>query len=1365
MHNLSWRVYILGLILISSSVNSIHAQRHSRCGSNPVVLSNFCADACLVCDLNGVSARTTHTIVGQTPPGYCTMFSHSMQWLAFIAGSTNLSFNVSVSNCNQPNGVEMGVYESDDCQTFRLVSNCNTNMFANQTWSFSTTGTLKIGCIYYLVFDGNGPNSCDLLFTVTSGSAAAPIPNTTAKIVGKAIVCKGETVNYSIAPITGACSYEWRIENGSINSTKDNTANVTWDQPGLGKICVRGVNECHTGNEVCLDVEIGDDSPPAEHGPFYVCFGETYRFNNFNLTAGTWEYFYKNRYGCDSTTIVIVEEFENIESRIDTSLCYPDTLKIGNKVYDSTGIYKSVFKSKLSPFCDSTVFINLNYSKLISVPNKTNDLNCNDTLSTLYADSSSIPKLGKSRYLWTNKNGDTLGQTKNIVVSQAGEYFLTVIHESDSIHNCIKSQSITVNGNRNIPDLLLLDSLHYCSGDTIHFNSIRFQDINNSNAGISIHSNIPCNALNKIDSSYIVLQSDSLIYLKASNGNCEDVIPLPFRIAPKDRALFQPAEICFDEEIDLGKLPYTIEGNFSGSPAFYYCPSRDTNCLIKVQTLKLQRDTIIYAYPESATCPDFSNFTIKVNPKPSSAFALNKTEYCKDDTLTLSKQMHDSLTNLFIKFDNIELQMINTSFIHKYLQQDTGVHVVCLRSERLTCTDTFCDVFRVHAPPIVPLINCFSTDSSILFTWSQHSGENYQVDVIQGGSYTQLSDTSVLFEKLNRGETIKIKVRAVNPYCNDVSAEIECQSKTCSPVQLNITPIDTICLDNSSSSLFLSAITNPNQSNGIWKWLGPGITDSLNGIFNPGIAGPGNHKIFSVLDQNGCRYFANTTIVVRDNPFSEFSIDSVVCQDSTIHLSFKGNKADSATFSWNLDGGIYKFLNGNRDLEISWHQPGIKLLKLKLNHYKCFHESFREIEVLEPLIKPVIDCETTDSTITFRWNKIKRVAKYKITTLNGNTGKLLNDTTYLIQKRFFNDSSTIQLTLEDEGPCSDVESNTIICKSPDCPSRNIVSDTILNYCDSDPQIIQLNQFIKDPITQFNWKGDFLQTEIINTSNLKSGTHIYLLTGKEFGCIYQDTLIININPSPQITSLEIQKINCDPLDKTGSVTIKNVSAQNPPISYSIDGKLFQSNPDFQNLTAGTYLLFVKDRFGCITDTIVEFIEPEIPGVELGPDVEILKGDRFSLSAMIVGSYNFIDWITSQTLSCQNCVNPIIQPEQTIKLYCLITNADGCTALDSITIRVIDNKIFAPNSFSPNGDNINDQFTFFGNASMIRLLEIYNRWGEKIFSKQNFSPNESQSGWNGRWNDEPCLPGVYVYYGIVSFENGKDQVLKGDVTLIR
>lgn len=110
--------------------------------------------------------------------------------------------------------------------------------------------------------------------------------------------------------------------------------------------------------------------------------------------------------------------------------------------------------------------------------------------------------------------------------------------------------------------------------------------------------------------------------------------------------------------------------------------------------------------------------------------------------------------------------------------------------------------------------------------------------------------------------------------------------------------------------------------------------------------------------------------------------------------------------------------------------------------------------------------------------------------------------------------------------------------------------------------------------------------------------------------------------------------------------------------------------------------------------------------------------------------------------------------------------GCPGSDSI---FIEEKcpliIHIPNVFSPNGDQVNDIFR--PSVEYVRefKLEIFSRWGERLFVS-----NDVATGWNGQLVDgQNALPGVYIYHIFAEGYNEKGDLITedfaGDVTLLR
>ena len=86
---------------------------------------------------------------------------------------------------------------------------------------------------------------------------------------------------------------------------------------------------------------------------------------------------------------------------------------------------------------------------------------------------------------------------------------------------------------------------------------------------------------------------------------------------------------------------------------------------------------------------------------------------------------------------------------------------------------------------------------------------------------------------------------------------------------------------------------------------------------------------------------------------------------------------------------------------------------------------------------------------------------------------------------------------------------------------------------------------------------------------------------------------------------------------------------------------------------------------------------------------------------------------------------------------------------------------PNTFSPNGDNINDTWVIKGiELYPNNLVSIFTRWGQKIYQTSSYS---SDKRWNGTSNSGDTMEGVYYY--VIDLNDGSDVILKGTLTVLR
>ncbi len=111
--------------------------------------------------------------------------------------------------------------------------------------------------------------------------------------------------------------------------------------------------------------------------------------------------------------------------------------------------------------------------------------------------------------------------------------------------------------------------------------------------------------------------------------------------------------------------------------------------------------------------------------------------------------------------------------------------------------------------------------------------------------------------------------------------------------------------------------------------------------------------------------------------------------------------------------------------------------------------------------------------------------------------------------------------------------------------------------------------------------------------------------------------------------------------------------------------------------------------------------------------------------------------------------------------------GCSTADTVQVIVFEElTVFAPNAFTPNGDDINDVFLPRGNnlSPEAYRMSIFDRWGSLVFESADLG-----MGWDGRISGGDAPMGVYNYRISVApiyvSATRSNKELQGHVTLIR
>jgi len=205
------------------------------------------------------------------------------------------------------------------------------------------------------------------------------------------------------------------------------------------------------------------------------------------------------------------------------------------------------------------------------------------------------------------------------------------------------------------------------------------------------------------------------------------------------------------------------------------------------------------------------------------------------------------------------------------------------------------------------------------------------------------------------------------------------------------------------------------------------------------------------------------------------------------------------------------------------------------------------------------------------------------------------------------------------------------------------------------------------------------------------------------------------------------------------------------------------PDYYYRQTGTYTVrFMATNIEGCSDTVSKNITIKELDIKLTSDKDLVNmGELVNLHTSANEPYVVLAWEPSDLFTDQSALSQTIQMDTTQTFVVIGKSAYGCIGKASVQVAVTP-KVFMPNAFTPNNDGINDRFRPVATGYIfVRYFEIYNRYGQMVYSAQG----RDVAGWDGTFNGQLMDIGTYYYHINIETKENKTISLKGDVILLR
>ncbi|MBI5915119.1 MAG: T9SS type B sorting domain-containing protein, partial [Bacteroidetes bacterium] len=370
------------------------------------------------------------------------------------------------------------------------------------------------------------------------------------------------------------------------------------------------------------------------------------------------------------------------------------------------------------------------------------------------------------------------------------------------------------------------------------------------------------------------------------------------------------ADFCLGGAASPVQLTATVTGSNGTGTGTWSGPGVTGSTFDPAQA-GLGQHTVVYTF-EEATCTYTGSTTISVYQQPTADFTLDNL-ICVADFATVNFTGVAGANAVFTwNFDGGTASPGIGPGPHQVEWDTPGPKTVTLSVTQDGCSSSsFTQQIQVDEELATPVIICSATTASVDFSWNDvANATGYTVAVLNGPAGTQTLPTSYSFTNLNPGQQVVIQVTANgNTVCLPPVATATCNALPCPNFTVSIDPVAPMCLTGNNAVVDLVGDVDGVGQSGFGTWSGTGIVDTVQGIFDPAVAGVGTHHITFTYQQGNCFYEDETDLEITAPPVADAGQDAALTCWETEQTAILGGPGTTLgadiVYQWSAAGGSF----------------------------------------------------------------------------------------------------------------------------------------------------------------------------------------------------------------------------------------------------------------------------------------------------------------------------------------------------------------------------------------------------------------------------------------------------------------------------